>query len=37
LVRQVLRSEIETIAPELRAALGDFGAEFDTEASDGIG
>ena len=37
LIRQVLRADVEALAPELRLALGDFGAEFETGASDGIG
>ena len=37
LIRQVLKSEIDAMASELRRTLGDFGAGFDTGASDGIG
>ena len=37
LVRQVLRAELEALAPELRLAMGAFGSEFETQASDGIG
>lgn len=37
LVRQVLRSEVEALGPQLRAALGPFGDDLMVDASDGIG
>ncbi|MCY4012078.1 MAG: DUF3578 domain-containing protein [Gammaproteobacteria bacterium] len=37
LLREQLCAEFETIAPQLSAALGRFGPDFDVEASDGKG
>jgi hypothetical protein len=37
LIRGTLRDEIRGMRPDLRSALGQFGPEFDADASDGIG